>query len=138
MSRAKESRVEEGVTQWRCSACKRWLQAEGFYPRKSARNGLTSECRSCNCDRRALALGYALPHRSGSMPLSGPRRMTAFVQLERAEVGPGKCVICEEPLSGRRRVLCGDEDCARTYNTMAHLELRARRSPPEPPLPSGR
>jgi hypothetical protein len=34
------------------------------------------------------------------------------------------CIACDAPLSGKRRVLCGDPECGRLYNNCYHRDRR--------------
>lgn len=123
MSRVRAARSEGGVTMWRCSKCETWLQASGFYPRKSARCGLSSWCRLCVSTATRLKLGYTKERTWG---LGLPRRGSDWVAEARADEGPGKCVVGGELLPPGRRVLCGSKDCARTYFALHRQEMRVK------------
>ncbi len=42
----------------------------------------------------------------------------AWEQFKAEERKPGLCVVCDRPLKGRKRVLCGSADCRRVFNTI--------------------
>lgn len=73
--------------------------------------------------------------------MSRQRSGSDWVAEARAEVGPGRCVVCERPLPPRRPVLCGHKECRRTYETLSRAEARdkarAVRLALNAPLPSG-
>lgn len=40
------------------------------------------------------------------------------------ETTPGQCMVCDGKLRGTQRRLCGDEECARVYNTLYRMLAR--------------
>lgn len=47
-SKRKKPRVIDGIEQWLCPTCEKWLPRTGFYGSKKTWNGITSQCKNCH------------------------------------------------------------------------------------------
>ena len=61
-----------------------------------------------------------------------PRLTSASPEWERLKAERGErpvCTICEEPLRGKQRVLCGADDCWRAFDAIQRADARRRAAP---------
>jgi hypothetical protein len=78
-------------------------------------------------------------HSEGGEAVSRYERVKSYkvtkspgIEALKAEVRPGRCIICDEPIrpspsKGKPRYwLCGDADCGRTYRHIHGMDTRAR------------
>lgn len=53
------------------------------------------------------------------------------IEESRAEIPPGRCFCCDEPLVqpkvGRKRVICRERECVRLYHRLYDEDRRARK-----------
>lgn len=74
------------------------------------------------------ALAYSLPDGSLCVDFTPEPLAEHPDGLARAKqlATPGLCLFCEEPISGKRRVVCSEKECKAAYLRAWHRDQRVR------------